>query len=489
VEPPPNEAGLAGRRAAVLFGLTGLLVFTGFGLPGRGSTAGILAVGASAAVVAAVTARLPWHRWRLEATLVLVPVAFVMIAFATWAEVIPVRSYGIEFVLVFAWVGLHHRPGVALRLLPLAAMGYVLPLLAFDVQPALDPRAVLLAMVVCLLVAEVIARGQAESRNAKARSHAAVAALRAMTRPDPSPTGEGRGILARVADSAVVLGYDGVSLAIPDGGDTFTPQEVRGIATPLAGSRYPVDGGVTGAVLASGEVVVTRDYGRFAGAFRRIAEAGVGTVIGVPIQAGDVVVGVLNVCTTGAFDATEQDIEALEALAEVAGAALSYGRRLEDAESVAEAESEAARTDELTGCFNRREGDRRIASMLPGDVVALVDVDDFGEVNTTLGHAGGDRLLVALAEHLRGRLRSEDVVVRHGGDEFVLILPGCPPEEAGAILGRLQNAWTLAGHAVTFSVGYAPHIVGRTPAETLHVADQALYAAKDAGRDRVHAAV
>jgi diguanylate cyclase (GGDEF)-like protein len=360
---------------------------------------------------------------------------------------------------------------------------------AFEIRPPLDLRALLLAMSVCLLVAEVIARGQAESQDAKARSHAAVAALRAMTRPDPSPAGEGRGILARVADSAVLLGYDGVSLAIPDGGATFTPQEARGIAARMAGQAFPVDGGVTGAVLASGEVVVTRDYGRFAGAFRRVAEAGVGTVIGVPIGAADEVVGVLNVCTSGPFAPTEQDIDALEALAEVAGAALSYGRRLEDAESVAEAEAEAARTDVLTGCFNRREGDRRIASMLPGDVVALLDVDDFGEVNAAFGHAGGDRVLVTLVEHLRGHLRSEDVVIRHGGDEFVLILPGCPPAEAATILGRLQSAWTLAGHAVTFSVGYAPHAVGRTPSATLQVADQALYAAKDAGRDRVHAAV
>jgi diguanylate cyclase (GGDEF)-like protein len=491
VESDRTDGAVAGRRAAALFGLTGLLVLAGLAAPGRGSVSGILAVGGAALATAIVVYLLPWRRWPVAATLGLVPVAFLLVGFAKWEDVIPVRAYGVEFVLVYAWVGLHHRPGVGLRLLPLAAVAYAGPLILFEADPPLDPRALLLALAVCVLVGETTAYGQAEARASADRAHRAVAALRTMTKSGGSVgAASPDDVLEAVADATEELGYDGVSLAIPDpGAATFTPRQVRGIAVPLGGQSFPVEGGVTGSVLATGEVVVAKDYARWRGAFRDIAGGHAGTVIGVPVVSGDQLVGVLNACTSMPFTPAEQDIDVLQALAEVAGTALRFTRELDAAASTAAAQAAAARTDALTGVFNRREGDRLLAVTTPGDVLALVDVDEFSEVNARLGHAGGDQVLTALADHLGRRLRAGDTVVRHGGDEFLLVLPSCEPDEAATVLGRLQASWSASDPDATFSVGFARHRAGRTPAETLHRADQALYAAKDAGRDQVAAAM
>jgi len=242
---------------------------------------------------------------------------------------------------------------------------------------------------------------------------------------------------------------------------------------------------VTGQVLTAREVVVVRDYPSSPGAAPSVVAEGISSAIGVPIFSGPILVGVLNVCTVAPFEPATQDLEALEALADVAGTAIRLVQRVDDAELVAESEALAARTDPLTGVANRREGERLLRSVHPGDTVAFVDVDQFSAVNRCLGHSGGDQVLTELAEHLSGHLRAGDHVVRYGGDEFLLLLPRCGDAEAAALLGRLQSSWMQRRPAATFSVGYARHRAGLVIEATLRAADDALYDAKDAGRDRV----
>jgi diguanylate cyclase (GGDEF)-like protein len=125
--------------------------------------------------------------------------------------------------------------------------------------------------------------------------------------------------------------------------------------------------------------------------------------------------------------------------------------------------------------------------------VAALDVDHFKRINDTHGHAVGDAVLQQLAQLLRHRLRSADLLARTGGEEFLAVLVGSTPQQAAEICERLRLAvaehdWAAItpGLAVRISVG----IAGGTPplaADTLlNRADHALYAAKRGGRNRVH---
>jgi len=150
-----------------------------------------------------------------------------------------------------------------------------------------------------------------------------------------------------------------------------------------------------------------------------------------------------------------------------------------------------ATRDPLTALFNRREGLRLLEAEVERSrqharIVSaiLIDVDHFKSVNDTLGHAGGDRILVAVSEAIRANVRDGDSVVRWGGDEFAVWLP-----EADAVVAR--RCGEAVGAAVrrigcTVSAGVAQWNATRAEARDLLVAaDRALYEAKAAGRNRV----
>ena len=155
-----------------------------------------------------------------------------------------------------------------------------------------------------------------------------------------------------------------------------------------------------------------------------------------------------------------------------------------------------ARTAEqgpLTGLDNRR-GVERVLRALPAEdpvCLLLLDVDDFKLVNDRFGHAVGDEVLRQLGRLLVGAVREVDRVSRWGGEEFLVVLPGQAARfgsEAGERIRRTvaDHPWTgiRAGLAITVSVGVAcGPSSGRT--EALHRADEALYEAKRAGRNRV----
>lgn len=158
--------------------------------------------------------------------------------------------------------------------------------------------------------------------------------------------------------------------------------------------------------------------------------------------------------------------------------------------------------DDLTGLANRRhmqeqmerEAQRSERSRAPL-CLALIDLDHFKRINDTWGHAGGDRVLREFADRGQACIRHGDVLGRWGGEEFVLLLPGTALPMAQVCLQRLRDAERLpwAGDAgpadgLRFSAGVAEHRPGDAIVRTLERADAALYAAKDAGRDRVELA-
>ena len=127
--------------------------------------------------------------------------------------------------------------------------------------------------------------------------------------------------------------------------------------------------------------------------------------------------------------------------------------------------------------------------------VVYIDLDGFKPVNDRLGHASGDRLLVMVAQRLRNALRADDCIARLGGDEFVLLLPNLAPgedceERLHALMRQIAAPYAIDGETivVTASVGYTLYPQDDADADTLlRHADQAMYAAKQAGRNCLYA--
>lgn len=149
-----------------------------------------------------------------------------------------------------------------------------------------------------------------------------------------------------------------------------------------------------------------------------------------------------------------------------------------------------AEIDPLTGCYTRAFGDAWFADHARHAAVAVLDLDHFKAVNDAHGHAAGDAVLKAFGSFLRANVRGEDVVVRYGGEEFVVGMPHTSTEGAHALIDRLRETWSLQEVALpngervacTFSAGVA------SGNAALERADRALYQAKAGGRNGVRAA-
>jgi diguanylate cyclase (GGDEF)-like protein len=148
-----------------------------------------------------------------------------------------------------------------------------------------------------------------------------------------------------------------------------------------------------------------------------------------------------------------------------------------------------AGTDPLTGAANRRGWDEELetaitaASTDAGTVsIAMIDVDHFKAFNDSRGHQAGDRLLKELVARWRSQLRESDLLARVGGDEFAVVLPGCPKDPAERIVLRLTEG---VPYQQTCSTGIACWEAGESAADLVARADAALYCSKEAGRNRV----
>ena len=172
--------------------------------------------------------------------------------------------------------------------------------------------------------------------------------------------------------------------------------------------------------------------------------------------------------------------------------------RVAEVEALRDELEALALRDPLTGVFNRRILDQAAPPMMEqaeryetATALVLLDVDHFKEVNDAHGHLTGDAVLVDLAGHLRAGVRSADVVVRYGGEEFALLMPGVDATGARARVEALRAAWRRLPGAPrpTLSVGIAvapDH--GVVLDDLMRAADEALYRAKHAGRDRIEVA-
>ncbi|HVY48744.1 MAG TPA: GGDEF domain-containing protein [Minicystis sp.] len=223
----------------------------------------------------------------------------------------------------------------------------------------------------------------------------------------------------------------------------------------------------------------------------RYPVAGVLLAVGAPIGHVLLRAALAGTAPTPAFVAHElRDLGATSAYL-TASTALVFGwlgavlGRREDALEA------LAATDALTDLANRRQAFARLsqeiarAQRLDAPVSLLaIDVDGLKQINDAGGHAAGDAAIRAVADAMRASCRATDVLARVGGDEFLVIAGGTALEEATAVAERIRAA--LAGRSVRVSVGVASAPGAAASADDLvRRADEAVYEAKHAGRDRV----
>lgn len=238
--------------------------------------------------------------------------------------------------------------------------------------------------------------------------------------------------------------------------------------------------------------------GEVAGLFqgRGGALSGIHSCLMVPLRAGDRTLGVIRLDSRQSDAYQEFDQEVLQTLANQAGLALENARRVRQVE-------ELAVRDGLTGLFNHRYFQERLGEELTKSeryhkdlCLVLMDVDHFKKFNDQYGHPEGDRVLKAVAGALAQAVRRKvDVVARYGGEEFVVILPETAIQAGKELAERIrakveslmiQRADGNGIYHVTLSLGVSAYpFDAREQGALIQAADEALYASKASGRNKV----
>jgi diguanylate cyclase (GGDEF)-like protein len=221
--------------------------------------------------------------------------------------------------------------------------------------------------------------------------------------------------------------------------------------------------------------------------------AGLRVEVAAAIRSGPRLHGVLAVA--GSARPLAEQAAVVQMLAELSALAIVQVEKLK-------AIQETANIDGLTGVFNKRHFQERITAEIRraekeggGVSLLLLDIDDFKNYNDTNGHVAGDEVLKTVGQLLRGSVREDDVVARYGGEEFVILYPGASKALAYRLaqsLRRTVESHPFAGGelqplgAVTISGGVASYpLDAQGEVELIRAADEALYQAKNAGRNRI----
>jgi diguanylate cyclase (GGDEF)-like protein len=255
------------------------------------------------------------------------------------------------------------------------------------------------------------------------------------------------------------------------------------------GGQLPAGAGLCARALESGKPVLENDVlsvpGYIAGFEETRAE------MCVPLISLGETLGVLALESAQTSSFQQADVQPLESVADICAAAIQNARHLERVRQL-------VYIDGLTGIFNRRYFEMRIMEEIErarryqsGLSVIMIDIDHFKKLNDEFGHLLGDEVLRQVSNIFAQNLRKPDVACRYGGEEFVILATQTSGEHAQAAaekLRRVVEGWNFPGvpRPVTISAGIASlpeH--GVTRDELVKAADQALYAAKQGGRNRV----
>ncbi|MFZ5434937.1 MAG: diguanylate cyclase [Bacillota bacterium] len=215
------------------------------------------------------------------------------------------------------------------------------------------------------------------------------------------------------------------------------------------------------------------------------------SVCAVPIKLADAVIGCLVLGWDTPRQVRNEEMDVLRAITMHGAIAIANSVTHEEVTLL-------SLTDSLTGLGNRRYMEQVIEkeiceARLSGRHVslAMLDIDDFKKYNDKFGHLAGDKMLESIGRIMRNNTRDKDVVCRYGGEEFALIFPGTPAEEAEMIVERImrlieERTMLELGQRLTVSAGIATFpTMAKDAFELLERADAALYLAKSSGKNRV----
>jgi len=208
-----------------------------------------------------------------------------------------------------------------------------------------------------------------------------------------------------------------------------------------------------------------------------------------------------QVIQAGAYDYLPKEMVNSKSLSGVISSSLEKFRLKKQKDEAQKKIVEMATTDELTGLYNRRyfmealEREVSRAKRYETDLAfCMIDLDHFKRINDTYGHPAGDRVLLEIGKIFKECIRQSDLAGRYGGEEFALILPSTQTEEAYMVCERLRDMvsqhqfkYNLYLLRITTSIGIASFNPSNPedPVSLIYRADEALYQAKEAGRNRV----
>lgn len=292
-----------------------------------------------------------------------------------------------------------------------------------------------------------------------------------------------------------ILECDRATVAVAEAGDTsLTLMAIEGNQAIATGASLPVDGSFLG------HTFVTRQGGYLHHIEKspyfecpKLSSGGILSIVNAPMVVGERCFGCLAIGRRDPEGVGARDVTILGALARCLASYLLLHEQIDKL-------SELALKDPLTRLHNRRFFEETIAAAWQSwsargrrFALVIIDIDHFKAINDTYGHPFGDKVLCDVAELLRAEARPQDAVTRMGGEEFALILTDVTQDQALAVAERVRGAveahlFEESGNTVrvTISLGVATANSSHSSHDALTLeADTMLYAAKEAGRNRV----
>ncbi len=448
------SARFAGRLSALLYLLSGamsLLAVVVLPVPPGGNGRALLGLSVVTLIAGGIIAVLPWARWPVWTSLLLLVPTFVLIGMNNGFEGTDGFRYAPFFFITFAWIGLTQRRWTSVAVLPLAAAAYLIPLAVAGEWTMLTVSSAWYVLPACVLLGEAIAWVSDELRRSQASDREHARSVRKLFSENPQPMWvfdvESLRFL-EVNDAAIDhYGYTREEFLAMRITDIRPPEEVPGLLAEISTAA--------GLVHSGARRHQTKD----------------GRLIDVQATSHQIDFDGVNAALVAIQDVTDRN--RLESQ-------LRY-RAFHD--SLTQLANRSLFADRVEHAIARQaRAENSIA-------VVVLDLDGFKTINDSLGHTAGDQLLVAAAQRLQNQLRPGDTAARLGGDEFAILLEDINAlDEVAALAERLldcfREPFAVAGKnlMVTSSLGVTLNRLGEGAEELVRNADMAMYLAKSEGK-------